>query len=172
MSLIIYKHHYILIFSLIYSLSFNLQNNSKHLFLSSTTTNDFITAFMFPVLYGGIQLFGGISAVTIYLLVKRRGNVCCITKEMVVPPDILEETEGENRVTDTKVYSIETDPANIAAGFEFNGGGFHDNGVENPAFRMEGDSHPNLVGSPKLEKKVEVKDTIKISDNNYKESDS
>ena len=127
---------------------------------------------MFPVLYGGIQLFGGISAVTIYLLVKRRGNVCCITKEMVVPPDILEKMEGENRVTDTKVYAIETDPTNIAAGFEFNEDGFRGNGIENPSFQIERESHPNLVGSPKLEKKVEVKDTVDISDNSYKESDS
>ena len=141
----------------------------------STSGSDFITVFMFPVLYGGIQLFGGISAVTTYLIVKRRGHVGCIQKEMVVPPEILEKMEEENQVTDTKIYAIETDPdgRNIAAGFEFNED-YAGNGISNPSFVIEHDSHPNVVGSPKLEKKVDtqVLDSIDISNSNYKESNS
>jgi len=140
-----------------------------------TSGSDFITVFMFPVLYGGIQLFGGISAVTTYLIVKRRGHVGCIQKEMVVPPEILEKMEEENQVTDTKIYAIETDPdgRNIAAGFEFNED-YAGNGISNPSFVIEHDSHPNVVGSPKLEKKVDtqVLDSIDISNTNYKESNS
>lgn len=92
------------------------------------SSEDFIVAFMFPVLYGGVQLFTGVVACSSYIIYKRKGYTA------LVPPEVLEQqreraAEAEaGRAGHGKVGPAPTADSkrNMA------------NGIENPSFNSDG----------------------------------